>query len=118
MTDKPTYDDWKPLADKEVKGRDLTWHTPDAPSAAQPQGARQEARGGSRARYWRHVWNARPRWDAQGVDREAGALRRIDLVKELKMSAFNSLPVRTRFLPQPQIWPGPRVAVFRGEHTV
>ena len=24
MTDKPTYDDWKPLADKEVKGRDLT----------------------------------------------------------------------------------------------
>jgi methylmalonyl-CoA mutase len=29
MTDKPTYDDWKPLADKEVKGRDLTWHTPE-----------------------------------------------------------------------------------------
>jgi methylmalonyl-CoA mutase len=27
MTDKPTYADWKPLADKEVKGRDLTWHT-------------------------------------------------------------------------------------------
>ncbi|NVD44734.1 methylmalonyl-CoA mutase [Qipengyuania atrilutea] len=30
MTDKtPTYDDWKTLADKEVKGRDLTWHTPE-----------------------------------------------------------------------------------------
>ncbi len=29
MTDKPTYDDWKPLADKEVKGRDLTWNTPE-----------------------------------------------------------------------------------------
>ncbi|MCH2486913.1 MAG: methylmalonyl-CoA mutase, partial [Erythrobacter sp.] len=30
MTDKtPTYADWKALADKEVKGRDLTWHTPE-----------------------------------------------------------------------------------------
>ncbi|ALE16226.1 Methylmalonyl-CoA mutase [Altererythrobacter epoxidivorans] len=30
MTDKtPTFDDWKPLADKEVKGRDLTWQTPE-----------------------------------------------------------------------------------------
>ena len=30
MTDKtPTYDDWKAKADKEVKGRDLTWHTPE-----------------------------------------------------------------------------------------
>ena len=29
MTDKPTYADWKPLADKEVKGRDLTWNTPE-----------------------------------------------------------------------------------------
>ena len=28
MTDKtPTYDDWQAKADKEVKGRDLTWHT-------------------------------------------------------------------------------------------
>ena len=27
MTDKPTFSDWKVLADKEVKGRDLTWHT-------------------------------------------------------------------------------------------
>ena len=27
MTDTPTYADWKPLADKEVRGRDLTWHT-------------------------------------------------------------------------------------------
>ena len=29
MTDKPTIDDWKALADKEVKGRDLTWETPE-----------------------------------------------------------------------------------------
>ncbi|QZD95697.1 methylmalonyl-CoA mutase [Qipengyuania gelatinilytica] len=29
MTDAPKYEDWKPLADKEVKGRDLTWHTPE-----------------------------------------------------------------------------------------
>ena len=27
MTDTPTYADWKALADKEVKGRDLIWHT-------------------------------------------------------------------------------------------
>ena len=29
MTDKPTLKDWQELADKEVKGRDLTWHTPE-----------------------------------------------------------------------------------------
>jgi len=29
MTDKPTLDDWKTLAAKEVKGADLTWHTPE-----------------------------------------------------------------------------------------
>ncbi len=29
MTDKPTTDDWKALAEKEVKGRDLTWNTPE-----------------------------------------------------------------------------------------
>ncbi|MDR6850602.1 methylmalonyl-CoA mutase [Sphingomonas sp. BE123] len=29
MTDKPTPADWKALADKEVKGRDLTWRTPE-----------------------------------------------------------------------------------------
>ncbi|NND42319.1 MAG: methylmalonyl-CoA mutase, partial [Silicimonas sp.] len=29
MTKTPTYDDWKARADKEVKGRDLTWHTPE-----------------------------------------------------------------------------------------
>lgn len=29
MADKPTIDDWKALADKEVKGRDLTWPTPE-----------------------------------------------------------------------------------------
>ncbi len=29
MTDKPTTDDWKALADKEVRGRDLDWETPE-----------------------------------------------------------------------------------------
>ncbi|WP_446655020.1 methylmalonyl-CoA mutase [Blastomonas sp.] len=29
MTDTPTYADWQALADKEVKGKDLTWHTPE-----------------------------------------------------------------------------------------
>ena len=29
MTDKPTPAEWKALADKEVKGRDLTWRTPE-----------------------------------------------------------------------------------------
>ncbi len=29
MTDKPTIADWQAAADKEVKGRDLTWHTPE-----------------------------------------------------------------------------------------
>lgn len=29
MTDKPTPADWKALADKEVKGRDLDWRTPE-----------------------------------------------------------------------------------------
>ncbi|SHN49976.1 methylmalonyl-CoA mutase [Erythrobacter sanguineus] len=29
MTQKPTPADWKALADKEVKGRDLTWQTPE-----------------------------------------------------------------------------------------
>ena len=29
MTDKPTPADWKALADNEVKGRDLTWATPE-----------------------------------------------------------------------------------------
>ncbi|MEP2988952.1 MAG: methylmalonyl-CoA mutase [Parasphingorhabdus sp.] len=29
MTDKPTTEDWKALADKEVKGHDLTWQTPE-----------------------------------------------------------------------------------------
>jgi len=30
MTDKPDLDAWKAVADKEVKGRDLIWHTPEA----------------------------------------------------------------------------------------
>ena len=29
MTDKPTPNDWQALAAKEVKGADLTWHTPE-----------------------------------------------------------------------------------------
>ncbi|GGC02109.1 methylmalonyl-CoA mutase [Novosphingobium endophyticum] len=29
MSDKPTINDWKAAADKEVKGKDLTWHTPE-----------------------------------------------------------------------------------------
>ena len=29
MTQTPTHEDWKALADKEVKGRDLTWQTPE-----------------------------------------------------------------------------------------
>jgi methylmalonyl-CoA mutase len=29
MTDKPTLSDWNALAAKEVKGRDLIWHTPE-----------------------------------------------------------------------------------------
>ncbi len=29
MTDKPTTDQWAAAAAKEVKGRDLTWHTPE-----------------------------------------------------------------------------------------
>ena len=29
MTDKPSKADWQAAADKEVRGRDLTWHTPE-----------------------------------------------------------------------------------------
>ena len=29
MSDKPTPADWAALAAKEVKGRDLTWRTPE-----------------------------------------------------------------------------------------
>jgi len=29
MTDKPSITDWQALADKETKGADLTWHTPE-----------------------------------------------------------------------------------------
>ena len=32
---EPTHDDWKALADKEVKGKNLTWHTPEG-IAVQP----------------------------------------------------------------------------------
>ncbi|MBL7471135.1 hypothetical protein INQ17_25055, partial [Escherichia coli] len=29
MTDKPNLPGWQALAAKEVKGKDLTWHTPE-----------------------------------------------------------------------------------------
>ncbi|MDE8654373.1 methylmalonyl-CoA mutase [Novosphingobium album (ex Liu et al. 2023)] len=29
MSEKPTIQDWQAAADKEVKGKDLTWHTPE-----------------------------------------------------------------------------------------
>src|SRR5688572_4091676 len=29
MTDKPTLDQWSAAASKEVKGKDLTWRTPE-----------------------------------------------------------------------------------------
>ncbi|WP_416385512.1 methylmalonyl-CoA mutase [Tsuneonella sp. CC-YZS046] len=29
VSDNPAIDDWKALAEKEVKGKDLTWHTPE-----------------------------------------------------------------------------------------
>ena len=29
MTDTPNITDWQALAEKEVKGRDLTWQTPE-----------------------------------------------------------------------------------------
>src|ERR1700741_3393427 len=29
MSDKPSVSDWEAAAAKEVKGRDLTWHTPE-----------------------------------------------------------------------------------------
>jgi methylmalonyl-CoA mutase len=35
MTEKPTKSDWQERASKEVKGRDLTWHTPEG-IAVQP----------------------------------------------------------------------------------
>src|SRR3546814_17747738 len=35
MTDKPTISDWKALSEKEVKGRDLTWQTPEGISVQQ-----------------------------------------------------------------------------------
>ncbi|SMP78864.1 hypothetical protein SAMN06296065_1121, partial [Novosphingobium panipatense] len=29
MTDKPTFESWQAAAAKEVKGKDLTWNTPE-----------------------------------------------------------------------------------------
>ncbi|MGN6271283.1 MAG: methylmalonyl-CoA mutase [Sphingomonas sp.] len=42
MTDKPTLTDWQALADKEAKGRDLTWHTPEG-IAVKPLYTREDA---------------------------------------------------------------------------
>ena len=35
MSDKPTRDDWRALAGKEVRGRELAWHVPEG-FAVQP----------------------------------------------------------------------------------
>ena len=42
MTEKPTRADWQTLADKEVKGKDLAWHTPEG-FAIQPLYTADEA---------------------------------------------------------------------------
>jgi len=44
MTDKPTIKDWQELADKEVKGRDLTWQTPEG-IAVKPLYTAEDASG-------------------------------------------------------------------------
>jgi methylmalonyl-CoA mutase len=44
MTDKPTIKDWQELADKEVKGRDLTWQTPEG-IAVKPLYTAEDANG-------------------------------------------------------------------------
>src|SRR4051812_41059861 len=42
MTDEPTLDDWQNLAAKEVRGADLTWHTPEG-IAVKPLYTRDDA---------------------------------------------------------------------------
>ncbi|CAO1652875.1 methylmalonyl-CoA mutase [Parasphingorhabdus sp. NYA22] len=44
MTDKPTIKDWQELANKEVKGRDLTWETPEG-IAVKPLYTAEDASG-------------------------------------------------------------------------
>ena len=44
MTDKPTKQDWQEKAAKEVKGRDMTWHTPEG-IAVQPLYTAQDVPG-------------------------------------------------------------------------
>ncbi len=44
MTDKQTKSDWQARASKEVKGRDLTWHTPEGIDV-QPVYSAQDAEG-------------------------------------------------------------------------
>ena len=44
MTGKPTLADWKALAEKEVKGADLAWHTPEG-IAVKPLYTAEDAAG-------------------------------------------------------------------------
>ena len=39
MTDKPSYDEWRARADKEVKGRELDWETPEGITVRPAYGA-------------------------------------------------------------------------------
>ncbi len=71
MTDKPTKSDWQERAAKEVKGRDLTWHTPegiavqplytaaDAPADAGLPGFEPFTRGPYASMYTGRPWTIR-----------------------------------------------------------
>ena len=71
MTDKPTKSDWQARADKEVKGRDLTWHTPegiaidplytraDVPDDPPPPGFAPFTRGPYASMYTGRPWTIR-----------------------------------------------------------
>ena len=68
---KPTKSDWQQKADKEVKGRDLTWHTPegiavqplytaeDAPAEPAPPGFEPFTRGPYASMYTGRLWTIR-----------------------------------------------------------
>ncbi|RJY09818.1 methylmalonyl-CoA mutase [Aurantiacibacter aquimixticola] len=71
MTDKPTKADWQEKAAKEVKGRDLTWHTPegiavqplytaqDTPAEPSPPGFEPFTRGPYASMYTGRPWTIR-----------------------------------------------------------
>ena len=71
MTDKPTKSDWQARADKEVKGRGLTWHTPegiaidplytreDVPADPPPPGFAPFTRGPYASMYTGRPWTIR-----------------------------------------------------------